>query len=270
MRKTVLKAVVAVWILSLVIPCFTFAAEITFYFAPTWKENAPKAKMIAETLSNASGLAIQPRIADTYPEIIDAFSKGQPLLTYAGSFVQAILYQQNFCVPLLQGIDGKELYTGVLIAPKAAGSDPVKIVKEAGEAIAFAKAASSGESAAMAATGGKAEVAAKSHAAAVNAVKAGKAKCAFVKDWWWEENKDKYEDMAKLDYPGVSNLKNPDNVLSSSKSVPAELAAKIKGAALGNAALFGVKEFKEMNPALLEPSLALMKKGKIDPKSYKW
>jgi ABC-type phosphate/phosphonate transport system substrate-binding protein len=270
MRKTGLKFMVAIFVASILLPTVAFTAEITFYFAPNWKENAPKAKMIAEALSNASGLSIQPRIAVTYPDVIDAFSKGQPLVTYAGSFVQAILYQQNFSAPLLQGVDGKELYSGVLIAPKSAGSDPVKIVKEAGEEIAFAKGASSGESAAMAATGGKAEVAAKSHAAAVNAIKAGKAKCAFVKDWWWEENKDKYEDMAKFDYPGVSNLKNPDNVLSASKSVPAEQAAKIRGAALGNAALFGVKEFTEMNPALLEPSLALMKKGNIDPKNYKW
>jgi ABC-type phosphate/phosphonate transport system substrate-binding protein len=138
--------------------------------------------MITETLSSASGLSIQPRIADTYPEIIDAFAKGQPILTYAGSFVQAILYHQNLCAPLLQGIDGKEFYPGVLIAPKSAGSDPVKIVKDGGDAVAFAKGASSGESAAMAATEGKAAVAAKSHAAAVNAVKAGKR--AQVFRWW--------------------------------------------------------------------------------------
>ncbi len=265
-----MKGVIGIMVAGLFLPAVTWASEITFYFTPTWKENAPKAKMIAESLSRSSGLEIRPRIADTYPEIIDAFAKGQPVLTYAGSFVQATLYQQGISSTLLQGVDGKEMYRGVLIIPRTAGSDPVKVVKEASDAISFAKGASSGESAAMAATEGKAAVPAKNHAAAVNAVKVGKAKGAFVKDWWWEENKEKYEDMARFDYPGVSGYLNPDHIISASKAVTPEQAGKIKSAVLGNVALFGVREFKDMNPSLLEPSLALMKKGNIDPKQYKW
>jgi ABC-type phosphate/phosphonate transport system substrate-binding protein len=270
MRKLNWKPLILFYIFCLLLPAVAAAADITLYFPPNWKDDAPKAKGIAEAMSRVSGLTIQPRIANSYPEIIEAFAKGQPVLTYAGSFVQAVLHGQGLSSPLLQGVDGRESYTGVFIAPKSSGSDPVKIVKEAGEEIAFSKAASSGESAAMAATGGKAAIPTNSHAAAVNAVKVNKAKGAFVKDWWWEDNKAKYEDMAKFDYPEVSSYKNPDNILSASKSIPTMDMNQIKNAALKNAAAFGVKEFREVSASQLEPSLALMNKGKINPATYKW
>ena len=60
------------------------------------------------------------------------------------------------------------------------------------EKIAFAKGASSGESSAKAATSGKASIPVANHGAASNAVKAGKAKAAVVKNWWWESNKKKF------------------------------------------------------------------------------
>lgn len=247
-----------------------YAAGILLYYPPEWKNDAPKAKEIAETLGQSSGLEIQPRIANSYPEIVDAFAKSEPTLVYVGSFVQALLHARGQSVPLLQAINGKELYTSVLIAPKSAGNDPVAIVKEAGADVAYAKGASSGESGAKAATEGAAAIAANNHSAAVNAVKAGKAKCAFVKNWWWEANKANFEDMEKFDFPGVSDHKNSDNVLSANKSVSAEDTAKIKAAALSNAKVFGVDSLAEFNPAALDPTLDLMKKAKIDPQNYTW
>ncbi len=258
------STLLASWVLA------SAASGVTLFFPPEWKNDAQKAKAITDALSQSSGLEIKPRIAASYPEIVEIFSRSEPVMAYAGSFVQAVLYSRGLSVPLLQAVTGKEFYTSVLIAPKSAGSDALTIVKDAGPDVAYAKGASSGESGAKAATDGAAAVGSNNHGASVNAVKAGKAKCAFVKNWWWEANKGSFEDMQQLDCPGISDHKNPDNVLSANKSVSAEDAAKIKEAALGNAAAFEAGSFVEFDAATLGPSLDLMKKGKIDPKTYSW
>lgn len=269
-KKAKLLSIALLINVLLSIPGLAVADQIQILFQPEWKPKAAEAKAIAEALSQSSGLEIQPRIAESYPQILETFVTGKPIVLYIGSFVQCILHARGLYHPFLQGIDGKEFYRGILIAPAAAGDDPVKIVKDAGSAIAYAVGASSGESAAKAASGGLAQIATNNHMASVNAVKAGKAQCAFVKNWWWEANKSKYPDMTALDYPGISDHKNPDNVLCANKAVSAEMLEKIKAAASSNVQAFGVKEFKEVGPDSLSESLDLMKKGKIDPLTYSW
>ncbi|NWF93610.1 MAG: PhnD/SsuA/transferrin family substrate-binding protein [Syntrophaceae bacterium] len=257
-------------LIFLSIPVVTSAAELTLYYPPDWAERAPKAKAIAEALSQSSGLTIQPRIAQSRPEIIEAFSQRKPALVFVGSFVQAMLFRRGLSVPIVQGVNGKEFYTSVLIAPSSAGTDPKTIVKNAGSAVAYAKGTSAGESAAKAATGGKAEIAMDNPTAAVNAVKTGRAKCAFVKKSWWEERRANFEGINHFDYPGVSEYRHPDLVLSANKAVSSEDLVRIKLAALKNANVFGVRFFREFDPSLLEPTIDLMKRGKIDPKTYTW
>lgn len=257
-------------LITLAVPGLAVAASITMYYPPTWAQKASKAKEISDVLRNGSGLDIQPRIAKSYPDILEAFASKNPSVVYVGSFVQAVMYSQGATVPLLQGVDGQEFYTAVLIAPKISGTDPVAIVKSAGAAIAYTKAASSGESGAKAASGGKASIAVDNHMAAANAVKVGHAKAAFVKNWWWEQNKDKFPELVALDYPGVSNVKNPDNILSVNKAVSSSDADKIKAAAKKMAAEFGVKSMTDFNGASLIPTVELMKKAKIDPSHYQW
>ncbi|HSR12325.1 MAG TPA: PhnD/SsuA/transferrin family substrate-binding protein [Thermodesulfobacteriota bacterium] len=246
------------------------AGTITLYYPPEWKAKPPEAKAIADALSQSSGLAIQPRIAESYPEMIAAFSKGDPVLVYVGSFVQALLHARGLSVPLAQAKDGKEFYTSVLISPAPVGTDPAGIVREAKDLVSYSKGTSSGESGAKAATDGAASVAANNHGAAVNAMKAGKAKCAFVKSWWWEGNRGNFPGMNQFTYPDVSDKKHPDNVLSANKAVSAAEQTKIKEAASKNSAAFKVSGFSDFDAALLEPTLSLMKKGKIDPKAYSW
>ncbi|MBF0552374.1 MAG: PhnD/SsuA/transferrin family substrate-binding protein [Deltaproteobacteria bacterium] len=245
-----------------------FAGDIVLFYPPGY--DAPQAKAIAETLSESSGLKIRPQIAKSYPDIIDAFKKPEPVLVYIGSFVQAMLYAQGLSIPLAQAVDGKELYSSIMIAPTTAGKDPVAIIKEAGAAVAYTKGASSGESGAKAATGGQANIPTNNHMAAANAVKVHKAKAAFVKNWWWEANKAKYDGLTGFEFPGVSDHRNPDNVLSANKAISPDDLTKIKTAAIKNAKVFGVNEFKEFSPTLLQPTLDLMKKAKIDPKTYTW
>lgn len=246
-----------------------FAADqLTCWFPPGWKVKAEKARTIAKALSEESGVAVRPRIARSYPEILTAFSSDKASLVYVGSFVQAIINARQLGTPLVQSITGKELYSGVLVYPK--GGDPAAILKQSPERIAFAIGASSGESSAKAATAGKASIGVPNHGAACGAVKSGKAKAAVVKIWWWEANKSKFPGLEMYQIPGVSKLGNPDNVLTASKAMPKALRDKIAAAAMARKDAFGGQKMEPFDPAKLQFSLSLMKKGQIDPKTYTW
>src|SRR5208337_5170676 len=135
MKERALIAIVMVTALLLPAPAKVFAADVALYYPPEWATKATEARAIAQVLSQSSELAIHPVVAQTYPEIIAAFTKNQPTLVYVGSFLQALLYARELSTPMLQGIDGKEFYTSVLVAPSSVGTNPVAIVKGAGTAV---------------------------------------------------------------------------------------------------------------------------------------
>lgn len=260
-----------VGLISLLYPISTLADQITLYFPPSWKTNQiTKAKTIAQTLSKDSGLQIRPLIAKTYPRILKAFAEDKPALAYAGSFIQVILYNRKQSTNLVHVLNGHEFYTSFLVTPRTAGANPIAIINTAGSAVAFAKGTSSGESAAKSATNGKATIATLNHRISINAINSGKAKAAFVKDWWWLANQDRYPNLQYLSYPEVSNIKHPDNVLSANHAVSATAIAKIRTAALKNAMVFDAKAIIEFDPTHLNPSIVLMKNGNIDPHTYAW
>lgn len=147
--------------------CFSLASlahgaeSIECWFPPAWMQKPAQVKAITDSLSLHSGYMVKPRIANNYPRILKAFSSETPSIVYVGSFVQAIIRARDLGVPLVQGINGKELYAGIMIYPK--DENPETILKEAGAKIAFAKGASSGESSAKAATAGQAAVVTANH-----------------------------------------------------------------------------------------------------------
>jgi len=241
---------------------------ITCWFPPGWKSKGVKAKAITTALTKESGIRVRPRIAKSYPEILQAFHKEEPSLVYVGSFVQTIIHARGLGTPLVQSINGKEFYSGIMIYPK--GEDPDTILKNYPDKIAFTIGASSGESSARAATNGKASFGVANHGAAARAVKAGKAKAAVVKNWWWGSNKEKFPTLTTYNIPEVSIEKNPDNVLTASKSTPADITKKITGAAIAAKDVFGAREMVPFDQQGIEFSLALMKRGKIDPLTYSW
>lgn len=242
--------------------------DITCWFPPAWKDQAPQAKVIADALGQRSGEAVKPRIAAGYPDILDAFSAGEPCLVYVGSFVQAIIQARGTGVPLAQAVDGNEQYASWMVHPR--GQDPQAILRGSPADVAYAVGASSGESGAKAATGGKAALGVASHQAAAAAVKAGKAKAAFVKNTWWTKNRDKFPELDAWQVPGVSEAKNPDNVLTASKGVPEATREKLRQAALAAKDAFGAREMAAFDGSRLGFSLGLMEKGRIDPKTYAW
>lgn len=256
-------------VMSLSLSTISFGADTMFcWFAPGWKAKSQQAQEITRALSLNSGLTIKPRIARSYPELLTAFSLNEQSLVYVGSFAQAIIHARGLGTPLVQNMNGKELYSGIMIYPQ--GGDPQAILNEYPEQIAFAKGASSGESSAKAATAGKAAIGVANHGAALGAVKAGKAKAAVVKNWWWDTNKEKYPAMAVYEIPGISRAKNPDNVLTASKAVPPELMTKITEAAIASKEAFGGSEMVPFDQSRLGFSLRLMKMGHIDPLTYDW
>ncbi len=244
------------------------ADAITCWFPPGWKTKGVKAKAITTALTKESGIKVRPRIAKSYPEILRAFDSDKAALVYVGSFVQTIIHARGLGTPLVQNINGKELYSGIMVYPK--GQDPQAILKNYPEQIAFTIGASSGESSAKAATDGKASIGVANHGAAAGAVKAGKAKAAVVKNWWWEANKQKFPMLEVYRVPTVSVEKNPDNVLTASKAVATESAEKITKAAIAAKNAFGAKEMVPFDKSRIDFSLSLMKKGKIDPMTYSW
>ncbi len=243
-------------------------SEVSLWFPPAWKAKAETAREIAGSLQQKAGVTVKPRIAQSYPQILAAFDSDDSSLVYVGSFVQAIIRARELGTPLVQAIDGKEMYSGIMVYPK--GQDPKAILRDSPAEIAFTIGASSGESSAKAATGGKASLGVANHLAAARAVHAGKAKAAVVKNWWWESNKQEFADFEVYRIPGVSEERNPDNVLTASKSMPGELAEKLSRAAVESVALFGAKEMAPFDGTKLEFSLELMKKGGIDPNTYSW
>ena len=244
------------------------AGDIACWFPPDWKSKGAQAKQITDALTDKGGVVVVPRIAASYPQILDAFTAGEPCLVYVGSFVQAIIRERGIGVPLVQAVNGKEFYGSWMIVKE--GEDAEAVLRESPEKISFTAGASSGESGAKAATGGKAAVRVANHGAAVNAVKAGAARAAFVKNWWWEANKEKFPGFAARQLPGISDAKNPDNVLTASKGVSEAVRGRISEAAMGLADVFGAQSMRRFDSKTLDFSVGLMHKGGINPKAYNW
>lgn len=266
--KSILTFIVCLGLIT-ISPGQSFSAEsISCWFPPSWKDKTEKAENITKALSEKSGIAVHPHIAKSYPEILTSFATEENSLVYVGSFVQAIIKARGLGVPLVQSVNGKELYSGIMIYPK--GKDPVAILKISPSKIAYALGASSGESTAKAATDGKASIGTHSHSASADAVKSGTAEAAVVKNWWWEANKDKYPNMETYNIPACSKVGNPDNVLTASHALTKDQREKIISAAIQSKDVFGADSIRPFSDSSLMFSLWLMKKGGIDPITYRW
>lgn len=266
--KKLLIAGVVLAILGLPVAQVFAAGQLTCWFPPGWKNKPEKAQAIVTALSSESGLAIQPKIAESYPEILQAFETGDENLVYVGSFVQAIINARGLGHALVQSQNGKELYSGIMIYPN--DLDPNTILQNSPREIAYAVGASSGESTAKAATKGQAAVPMPNHGASCQAILDGKAKAAVVKNWWWQANQDKFPGLSAYEIPSFSFLGNPDNVLTASNAVSKKTQEKLIVAAVKHRAVFDAKKVQLFDNRKLKFSLWLMEQGKIDPMTYTW
>ena len=99
MKKMILVVLSVFFLFSFTLPSFGSKA-ITCWFPPGWKSKGSQAKAITEALSQKSGFPIRPRIAKSYPQIIEAFSTDDYSLVYVGSFVQTIIHARDLGTPL--------------------------------------------------------------------------------------------------------------------------------------------------------------------------
>ncbi len=68
MKKRVSLLMVLIFVAT---TSLAFSADtLTCWFSPGWKSKAGQAKEITQALSEKSGLAIRPRIAKSYPELL--------------------------------------------------------------------------------------------------------------------------------------------------------------------------------------------------------
>ena len=266
-----LRKVVVVVILTVVLTCFTapkivMAEEMLCWFPPGFDPG--KAIAITNALSQGTSAIVQVKIARNYPELLDAFAAKPEALVFTGSFTAAVLQARGLAVPLVQKIDGKELYAGVLIYPK--GENPAALLNNFPAEISYAVGASSGESSAKAATEGKAKIGVRDHLWALAALKAGNARAAVVKNFWWEANKKNYPEFDMYEIPEISLPRNPDNILMAATAVSEENRGKLTQAAIAGKKAFSANEMKRIEAKDLEFTLNLMRKGGIDPNTYTW
>jgi ABC-type phosphate/phosphonate transport system substrate-binding protein len=244
------------------------AVEINIYFPPDWKNQPERAAKIAEGLTQEAGIKINPYIADCYPEILTALTQKQPIFAYVGSMVQSIVYARQLGAPLVQALDHKHFYSGIMLFPK--GMSPTAILNENPALIAYTVGATSGEVCAKLATVGKASIAVDDHHAAAEAIRTGRAKAAFVKNTWWEENKNNYPKLDSYNLPGISEVKNADNVLLASKFVSPDVKSALMSATLRRPELFDADLIVPFDSSSLIFTLDLMNKAGVDPLTYTW
>ncbi len=259
-----------IFALHLICPLIGETADIMLYYPPGWKHGDARAAAFATALSRRSGLKIEPRITESYARILSEFSSAEPGMVYAGSFVQTLLYARGLSVPLGYVDNGRQYYTSIMIAPADSGSDPLAILGDAGSRVAYCVGSSSGESGARAATSGAACLRTKNHTESADDVRSGLAGAAFVKNWWWEDNKERYPGFKCFEVPGVTDFRHVDNVLSANKSIGLAAMGKIKAAAAESVKVLGGTRFGEFCPTSMQPSLKLMLKAGIDPMGYSW
>ena len=243
-------------------------SEINLYFPPEWKDQPESVYKIADGLSQEVGIKISPQIVDCYPEVLTALSQKKPTLAYVGSMVQTIVISRKLGTPLLQALDNKQFYGGILVFPK--GMSPSAILNDNPTEIAYTLGTTSGEICAKVATGGKASIAVLDQRGAVDSMRSGKAKAAFVKNTWWEENRTKYPAFDSYSVPGVSRLDNADNVLLASNFVSTEIRSLITTVAIKKPHIFNADLVVPVDSFLLWFTMELMHKAGINPLTYSW
>lgn len=240
--------------------------QVHLWLPPEWKNKVVESQQMSDELSRKSGVKVVCRVATSYPEILRALAEQSPELALVGSMVQAVAFSRRLAMPIFQAVNGRHFYGGVMLFAK--GGAPLEILHTHPTEVAYTVGATSGETCAKAATNGKAAMGVSDHKAAAEAVKAGKAKAAFVKDTWWADNQKCYPGLDSFAVPEISNAKNADNVMLASRHVAPELRSMIMGAAIYNPHIFKANVIVPFDSSTLDFTLELMKKAGIDPLTY--
>jgi ABC-type phosphate/phosphonate transport system substrate-binding protein len=281
--KVIVLAVAALFLMSQA----AVAAEVfnvVIMASKNPRKEGPKYKALGEYIkaqsSDISG--VEMKIAKDYADAARLFQSGEVDGMFSGSFVAAILIKKGLASPLVRPVskNGVHTYKALVAAPKGsakfAGISDFK-----GKKVAYCSLASSGEVFArtLLNPGEKPEdhytvVKAKSHGAALNAIKSGAADYAVFKNLIWDPAA-----YPELEVIGGDEAENPNNTLITSKGATdkfgkglgmilmnlekdnSALANKVKEA-------FGIKGFKETTEADFAHTFSIVEKANIDPATF--
>ncbi len=171
------------------------------------------------------------RVAKNYPEAVQLFQSGSADGIFAGSFVAAILIKKGLVKPVARPVTpaGGSTYRALVVAKE--GTKAFKGLDDwKGKKVAYSALASSGEVYARtllppgdAPDKHFVQIIAPSHQAALNAVQAGQADYAVVKNTIWDPAK--YPGLAVV---GGDDEENPDRTLVLGNAAHATYGEELK------------------------------------------
>ena len=173
--------------------------------------------------------------ATNFSAAADMFASGKVDAMFSGSSVAGIFIMKDLATPLVRPVntDGTSTYSAVIIAPKGSPKFSAKADYFKGKRVILTPLASSGEiyyhSIPNIKSAGATIEKAASHGAAIDALAAGKADVAIVKNRVWDRQKGKYPNLVLV---GRDNEENPDSTLIVSNKADAQTVSKVKAALL--------------------------------------
>lgn len=213
-----------------------------------------------------------------YPAAAKMFASGEVDAMFSGSSVAGIFILKDLALPLVRPLakEGTSTYHAVIIAhagsPKFTGRGDYFI----GKRVIFTALASSGEVFYHAVAGSKSAKAtllkAASHGAAIDALSAGSADVAIVKDHVWEKDRARYPNLTMV---GYDEEENPDGTLIVSKRADAKVVAKVSAALLeirddasapakAVRSELGIKGYIKTTPADFKHTMELLKRAGVN------
>jgi ABC-type phosphate/phosphonate transport system substrate-binding protein len=214
--------------------------------------------------------------AKDYPAAAKMFASGEVDAMFSGSSVAGIFILKDLASPLVRPLtkEGTSTYHAVLIAPAGSPKFTGQGDYFKGKKVIFTALASSGEIFYHSVPGTKPVKAtllkAASHGAAIDALSAGSADVAIVKNHVWEKAKAKYP---KLTLVGKDDEENPDGTLIVSKKADAKVVLKVSAALLevkddpsAKAVRdeLGIKGYIKTTPSDFKHTMELLKRAGVD------
>ena len=202
------------------------------------RKEGPKYQALSEYIQGKSSAisGVDMKIAKDYADAVRLFQSGEVDGMFSGSFVASIFIKKNVADPLVRPVskNGVHTYKALVAAPKGSakfgGMSDFK-----GKKVAYCSLASSGEIFArtLLSAGEKPEdyytvVKAKSHGAALNAVKSGAAHYAVFKNLIWDPRA-----YPELDVIGGDDEENPNNTFILSKDASAKFGKELGSILMG-------------------------------------
>lgn len=221
-------------LLTLAITNVAHAAQFRIGLMQDEAGAAAKFKPLIDYL-NKKGMEATFVTAKDYPNAASMFANGEVDAMFSGSGIAGSMIIKDLAAPVVRpvGKDGNSTYWAVVIGKKGSPKFDGKADYFADKKVMFTSLASSGEFFYRSICGGAGKATihkAASHGSAIQAVNAGLADIAIVKNRVWDKSKDQHPDLELL---GEDKGQNPDGTLIVSRKLDSGAVKKIAELLLG-------------------------------------